>query len=531
MKDYTSKCAVTTTSDGTTHQTHQIGLPTSMLDAVKLYLVPPFAGEGTSSDSQKVKRREFFAFLFRDQSSKIHQHMILRDELSDYIKTIDSNSDCWLCPNSFYRLRRGNAFISRMGAIYVDLDYYKTKRFKDCTPEQVIQSLHIYCHEEDIPRPSYIKSSGRGLQILWIFERAIPAKAMSRWRAVEKHFCQLLAPFGSDPAATDPARMLRLEGTINKKNRCYCQPLYIEREFDGSVTKYNFEYLCEWLPEKTREAFRKKKQKEFADNKEKKERKRARRTGTPWFVQVSHDLDKLINRRKRTSEGLRMLTLFWHMNFLALARRVSVEHFYSRARAEAKKIDSSWTYSDQELKTLYERFKAYVEQKLKIDDKGRRRLMLYTPASNTLIQALCISDDELREMPSLQRRGRQPRKPPSGLTMSDRTARAADRQGQARKLRDAGKSIREIARLVGCSKSAVQRYLAGYQAQLMEEKALTTPPAPVSHGRVISVGVATPAWGTLCVSTISRARGRATTCPQAQRAGALRRSGFIFDDS
>ena len=504
MDDYIRKCAGTTTG-GDTAQSVQSILPLTSIEAVNLYLVPPFE----ITDEKSVKRREFFAFLFRDKSSKIHQHMVTREEISEYIKTLDANNDCWLCPNSFYRLKRGNAFIARMGAIYVDLDFYKTKRFKDCTTTQVVQALFIYCHENDIPRPSYIKSSGRGLQVLWLFERAIPAKAMRRWRAVEKYFCHLFDAFGSDPAATDPSRMLRLEGTINKKNRCYCQPIHVEREDDGSVTRYNFEFLCEELPEKTRNEFHQKKCEEIADQEKKKRRKR---TGPSWFFQVSNDIEKLIAMRKVTPEGLRMLTLFWHMNFLALSRRVSLENFYNRARAESQKICSTWDYSDQELKTLYERYKKYKEQEFKLDQTGRRRLMLYTPSSETLIRQLGITVDELKHMPSLQHRGRQPRVSKSGMTMADRAQRSLDRQTRARALRREGMSIRDIAKTLNCSKSAVQRYVANYLITASEEPSRPAS-GGVSQSVVLSMGEATPCRGTLCVSTITRARGRATTCP------------------
>lgn len=506
MSDYIRKCAGTTTG-GDTVQSVQSSLPLTGIEAVNLYLVPPFSI--TEADAKSVKRREFFAFLFRDKSSKIHQHMVTREEIPEYIKTLDSNNDCWLCPNSFYRLKRGNAFIARMGAIYVDLDFYKTKRFKDCTTTQVVQALFIYCHENDIPRPSYIKSSGRGLQILWLFERAIPAKAMGRWRAVEKHFCHLFDAFGSDPAATDPARMLRLEGTINKKNLCYCQPIHVEREKDGSVTRYNFEFLCEELPAKSRKESHQKRSKEDGQEAKKKRRKR---TGPAWFAQVSNDIEKLIAMRKVTPEGLRMLTLFWHMNFLALSRRVSLDNFFNRARVEARKICSTWDYSDQELKTLYERYKKYKEQEFKLDQAGRRRLMLYTPSSETLIRQLGITVDELQHMPSLQHRGRQPRLSKTGVTMADRSQRSLDRLTHARELRREGMSIRDIAKMLKCSKSAVQRYVANYLITPSAE-----PPRPalggVSHSLVSSMGVATPSGGTLCFSTISRASDRATTCP------------------
>lgn len=69
------------------------------------------------------------------------------------------------------------------------------------------------------PTPSFYISSGQGLYIIWLLEKTVATqKSKKYWRQIELGLIKLFKGFGADERVKDPARVLRIPGTINSKN-------------------------------------------------------------------------------------------------------------------------------------------------------------------------------------------------------------------------------------------------------------------------------------------------------------------------
>ena len=79
------------------------------------------------------------------------------------------------------------------------------------------------CDAEDIPRPSIVVHSGRGIQPKWLYSNPIPRGALPRWNAVEENLVKRLVPYGVDSCARDAARVLRVVRTVNSRSGTVCR--------------------------------------------------------------------------------------------------------------------------------------------------------------------------------------------------------------------------------------------------------------------------------------------------------------------
>lgn len=123
----------------------------------------------------------------------------------DILRASIGQEDTYLTPNEFkgWRLVR---LLSSLRACYVDVD--------GCTDlDAVLDALQ----DQRLPCPSVALFSGRGLHLYWLL-KPLPAKALPVWQRVQDALIAALAPLGSDPAAKDCTRLLRIAGTKNSKN-------------------------------------------------------------------------------------------------------------------------------------------------------------------------------------------------------------------------------------------------------------------------------------------------------------------------
>ena len=382
----------------------------------------------------------------------------------------NSNSDVWISQATFYRTRRTVENVRSVGLSFVDIDCDELPWAKDLTPVERANFILQVCDESRIPRPSVIVHSGRGLHLKWLYTKAIPHPALSRWSAVEKHLVEKFRAFGADPKATDAARFLRLVATRNtkaakEKNRCEVVYVNVESTLDGSICRYEFDKFADMILPFTRQQIRefRKQKSEQAKSKETKSKK------TKWNPQTinamrSDDLEKLVEIRGGMPEGKRMICLFWQMNFMCLAGRVTDDNFDAMASLLATKIDPTWDFRIGDLVTV--RMKMRATRKAGTD---AHRIELYTPKTEKLISDLEITLEEQRQLKTLasasvkQERRKEAREArrreanimPRALYIS----RAEQRCIRAHELRAQGLSIRAIAKEMKLSTGAIAGYL------------------------------------------------------------------------
>ena len=140
--------------------------------------------------------------------------------LVDVVQEQEGKQDTFISPNSFYIPKRSNDTIRHFRALYIDLDletYSKTEAF---------YQIYLRAAKAEIPKPTMIVDSGRGLHCYWRIEHA-PKGAAYTWQELQDYLYSQLKPLGADIRATDSSRVLRLPSTINSKNSTECVVLEI----------------------------------------------------------------------------------------------------------------------------------------------------------------------------------------------------------------------------------------------------------------------------------------------------------------
>lgn len=166
-------------------------------------------------------------------------------DLGRYVELMNGQTNAFVSQQSFYGWRRV-AQLARLGACYVDLDFYRTE-FRHDRPEAVAHQVLRTLDDECLPSPSYVLSSGRGLLVVWLTEETNRA-ALPRWMAVQKHLADALRSFGADRKALDAARVFRLAGSVNDKVSEIVRPVWMSGPLDR-VQRWTFEDLArEVLP-------------------------------------------------------------------------------------------------------------------------------------------------------------------------------------------------------------------------------------------------------------------------------------------
>ncbi len=142
------------------------------------------------------------------------------------LKAQAGQPDRYITVNEFYGWRLVR-LLKSLRTNYVDIDN------PDVTVDEVLELLR----DQQLPSPSVVVWSGRGLHLYWLHEPT-PSQALPVWQRVQDTLCRALAPIGADHAARDCARVLRLVGSINSK---------VNEEVRGLVLDpqpYEFHHLC-----------------------------------------------------------------------------------------------------------------------------------------------------------------------------------------------------------------------------------------------------------------------------------------------
>lgn len=215
---------------------------------------------------------------------------------SELVKQDFKKENIYTSMNTFYNTYRRIECIKELKAHFVDLDIYKTK----FTQEQILMNLEENYFNISIPRPNFIIDSGRGLYLIWLIN-AVPNKALPLWKAIEEYLYNQLKDFGADRQALDPARILRVPGSINSKSNTKVEIL----------DKYEYVYDIREI------------QKEYLPELEEKAKRRGRprktvfiyRERSLYYARIQ-DIIKLCELRDYNLKGQRELILFLYRYYL-----------------------------------------------------------------------------------------------------------------------------------------------------------------------------------------------------------------------
>lgn len=124
-----------------------------------------------------------------------------------------AGKNIYISMNTFFKPERTVDKLKRLNALYVDIDCYKL----GLNNLSVFYQLEQDYFGTEIPVPTFVIDSGRGLYLIWKLQNE-DRNALPRWTRVQKYLTDKLKGFGADPACKDSARILRLPFTINEKS-------------------------------------------------------------------------------------------------------------------------------------------------------------------------------------------------------------------------------------------------------------------------------------------------------------------------
>ena len=426
----------------------------------------------------RAEDRGFFTLLWAEpDAAPGHRPPVLKiqrayrlDVLPQIIAALDPERDTWISQAEFHRPNRRIVHLLRLGLCFVDLDTYKTPH-GESRPETLLGRFLGHCGDEDVPLPSLVIYSGRGLQAKWLLERPLPRAALPRWNAVQKALVARLAPFGADPGARDASRVLRLVDTVNTRSGERVRVLWVQRHAED-VRRYPFEWLAETLLPVSREALQLKRQPPTAPRTPLKVLPGGKTgnlrvfSGRQLAWDRLEDLRKLAQRRGWTEHGIphgyRSKYVHWCLNFLLLSGAIPANQLYLEAQALVREVCPDFDKDVRSvLSTLYRKAKAY-EAGERIEFNGRTYPPLYTPRNRTLLALFDVQDDEMKALKTIITPEEAAERDRGRHRKVDRAAyleTAEQRQAYARLLRAKGLSIRDISAEIGVSKRQVWRYL------------------------------------------------------------------------
>lgn len=203
--------------------------------------------------------------LIADESKKAQDYAFVRD----YLESRENKPDEYLTVNTF-RGARSNANLLSLTALFVDLDLAignddgnkgQYKRYGTDFMRQLQDGLDVLS-AEGIPTPNLVTHTGKGTHLYWLFDRAVPARALSRWRVAMNILVEKLEAVGADKNARDPARVLRLVGTVNTSVLTEVDGVLKPWKVTAQVLvpqRYDFDFLCDQILPLTREEWQEKK--------------------------------------------------------------------------------------------------------------------------------------------------------------------------------------------------------------------------------------------------------------------------------
>jgi len=144
------------------------------------------------------------------------------DQLPDATRLLRGQRDWYLTQNRFSG-PRAVARLLHLNALWADIDHHKAQ-LGQVHPWHIRDQALRLLEEAAVPAPGLAIATGRGVCLLWR-HRPAPRAALSRWRACQRRITEVLRPLGADPLATDPARVLRLIGTVNSHTETLVEAL------------------------------------------------------------------------------------------------------------------------------------------------------------------------------------------------------------------------------------------------------------------------------------------------------------------
>lgn len=455
-------------------------LPRQKHNYTQLGLFEPAQYHDTDADEA------FFALLL-DLDGKKAQISYPLSSMHEVLRNLDHSRDTWISQAEFWCRTRRLVHLLRLGLCFSDCDTYKIGITG--SPEHQTEQLLRLCERMQLPEPSLVVFSGRGLQVKWLFDGPIPARALPRWNAVQRVIHERLQPMGADPQAMDASRVLRLVETVNTKSG------EMVRVVHHNPVRYDFNALADTLLPLTRKELQELRDarargedvpfKLHRDEPTKKHLHLVTDTsGLHQFQGYQLAWDRLADLRKLAKlrgwhqgapDGSRDPFIFLSAVFLTQAL-VHVPRIYDELRVLGKEFAPHWREDRVRgcASGALKRLQAYIQgERIPVPDKAGTGTRMVDPRyrfkTQTLIEWLGVTPAEERELGTIISTTEAKRRDAARAQVKRLAAGAVTREAfldavqarrqQAQELRAQGLSIRAVAASMGVSVGAVAGYL------------------------------------------------------------------------
>ena len=288
-----------------------------------------------------------------------------------------TGENIYITLNTFFKPYRRLECIKELNALFIDLDYYKTK----FTKEQIIMNLEGNYFNKIIPATNYILDSGRGLALIWLINK-VPSQALPLWKAIEEYLYNQLKEFGADRQALDATRILRVPGSINSKSKTVVS-IIDEYDYIYDLREIQKEFLPELKPKEKRKGRPKKINYVYRER-------------SLYYARI-HDITKLCELREYDLRGHREIILFLYRYYLC-----SFTEDVQKALEDVLELNSMFTYPLKEnevIRATRSAEKCYL-------DKNKE----YKYKNETLIDLLEITEYEETQMSTIISKGEYKRR-------------------------------------------------------------------------------------------------------------------------
>lgn len=279
-----------------------------------------------------------------------------------------TGENIYITLNTFFKPYRRLECIKELNALFIDLDYYKTK----FTKEQIIMNLEGNYFNKIIPATNYILDSGRGLALIWLINK-VPSQALPLWKAIEEYLYNQLKEFGADRQALDATRILRVPGSINSKSKTVVS-IIDEYDYIYDLREIQKEFLPELKPKEKRKGRPKKINYVYRER-------------SLYYARI-HDITKLCELRKYDLRGHREIILFLYRYYLC-----SFTEDTKKALEDVLELNSMFIAPLKENEVIRATRSA---EKCYLDNNKE-----YRYKNDTLIELLEITEDEEIQMSTI----------------------------------------------------------------------------------------------------------------------------------
>lgn len=422
--------------------------------------------------------------------------------------------------NGFWNTRRRIKDIRHLKAFYVDVDYYKNKKYANKTVEELVEIMRTDgVFQKAVIEPSFFIDSGRGMYIIWLIESA-PKQALGLWQLCEDKLIQMFEEYGADVQASDPARFLRMAGSThgttkdlvkiiwNKKvigDAVFEQekekhtPVYMLGDFEKALLpKFEVFYNKEQR-QKFKAKLRREKDKTIKHEMDKQEQEGNKLVFLfniyTLHMKRSEDMESLVDIRRGDCEGCRELILFFYRYWvmcivkdtekaMQMMRDLNDRFIYPLNDEEAEEATKSAEGYYELWQKTFNEYQQKVKQGKKFNQLQMNKLFYqagcYIPTNSHIIKKLKITQEEMamydhekqehvfktlfnkkekdsRDQPARNERKKKARRNEEGLTSKEQGFE--DNLQKVKELLEKGLNKTQIAKELDVSRRMIYKYI------------------------------------------------------------------------